>query len=80
MIDFDLLYPKPKNYGGNDPKEKMLSIRTSEKTDKLFRQLLENPNNPNAKPLKSGQLFEAMVFHYRDSMIKHFEENKEDCI
>ena len=77
MINFDLLYPKPKKYGGNDKKEKMISIRASEKSEKLFRQLLRNPHNPNAKPLSSGQLFEAMVFHYKDSMLKHFEDQEE---
>ena len=38
MIDFDLLYPKPKkSYGGNDRRDEVITIRTTEKTIKLFK-------------------------------------------
>ena len=48
MIDFDLLYPKPKrSYGGNDRRDEMITIRTTEKTIKLFKKLQSNPNDPN---------------------------------
>ena len=79
MIDFDLLYPKPKrSYGGNDRRDEMITIRTTEKTIKLFKKLQSNPNDPNASQLTTGQLFEAMVCHYNESMLNHFEENNDE--
>ena len=79
MIDFDLLYPKPKrSYGGNDRRDEMITIRTTEKPIKLFKKLQSNPNDPNAKQLTTGQLFEAMICHYNESMLNHFEENNDE--
>ena len=79
MINFDLLYPKPKkSYGGNDRRDEVITIRTTEKTIKLFKKLRSNPNDPNAKQLTTGQLFEAMICHYNESMLNHFEENNDE--
>jgi|TARA_R110000744_G_scaffold332437_2_gene437865 hypothetical protein len=74
MINFDDLYPKPtRSYEVRPHRDHVINIRTTKKMEKLFKQLQFNPNDTNAKKLTSGQLFEAMVFHYNESMMSHFK-------